>query len=404
MATLDAMTIRLHLRAMRVLGVVEDLPERLVVAVVAISSVIRCGDCGFKTARVHATRRVKVADLAVSGRPTTLMWHRRRFRCRRCGTTTSEPNPFVAGHLTPRLARAVTRDVAQMTVSAVARRYGLSWHRVMDLVLAEGALLARHRRRPPCRVLLVDEKSMRKGRGQFSTILVDGDRGRVIAVLAGRSADVLGAFLARQSPAWRKGVSVVVTDMAECYRTAVRKWLPEARHVVDRFHVVRNFAKVVVSARRDAQRTPPGQPHDPALFRNRFLLMKRLDRLSGTEMATLGRIFDAHPELGVVWGLVQRFHVIFCAPTEELANQAVGDLADAYIAAGVNLGPAITSFCRWGPESLNFHAQRVTNAASEGVNNKIEVLERMAYGFRSRPNYVARVLLVCSGHPPGLSP
>lgn len=43
MATLDAMTIRLHLRAMRVLGVVEDLPERLVVAVVAISSVVRCG-------------------------------------------------------------------------------------------------------------------------------------------------------------------------------------------------------------------------------------------------------------------------------------------------------------------------------------------------------------------------
>ncbi len=404
MAVLDAMTIRLHLRAMRVLGVVEDLPERLVVAVVAISSVIRCGDCGFKTARVHATRRVKVADLAVSGRPTTLVWHRRRFRCQRCGTTTSERSPFVAGHLTQRLARAVTRDVTHMTVAAAARRYGLSWHRVMALVLAEGQVLARHRRRRPCRVLLVDEKSMRKGRGQFSTILVDGDRGRVIAVLAGRSAEVLGGFLARQSPAWRKGVSVVVTDMAECYRTAVRKWLPDARHVVDRFHVVRNFAKVVVSARRDAQRTPPGQPHDPALFRNRFLLMKRLDRLSGTEMATLGRIFDAHPELGVVWGLVQRFHVIFCAPTEELANQAVGDLADAYVAAGVNLGPAITSFCRWGPESLNFHAQHATNAASEGVNNKIEVLERMAYGFRSRPNYVARVLLVCSGHPPGLSP
>lgn len=143
---------------------------------------------------------------------------------------------------------------------------------------------------------------------------------------------------------------------------------------------------MVVSARRDAQRTPPGQPHDPALFRNRVLLMKRLDRLSGTEMATLGRIFDAHPEPGVVWGLVQRFHVIFCAPTEELANQAVGDLADAYIAAGVNLGPTITSFCRWGPETLNFHGQRATNAASEGVNNKIEVLECMAYGFRSRPN------------------
>jgi transposase len=403
-AALDAMTIRLHLRGMRVREVVEDLPERLVVAVVAISSVIRCSACGFKTNRVHATRKVKVADLPVSGRPTTLVWHRRRFRCRRCATTTTECHPFIVEGMTQRLARAVTRDVRDATVAAVARRYRLSWHRVMGLVLAEGRLLARHRRRRPCRVLLVDEKSMRKGRGQFSTILVDGDRGRVIAVLEGRSADVLGGFLSTQSPAWRKGVSVVVTDMAECYRTAVRTSLPNARHVADRFHVVRNFAKVLVSARRDAQRTPRGRPHDPKLFRNRFLLMKRLDRLSGEEMATLGSLFDAHPELGVVWGLVQRFHVIFCADSEEAANEAVAQLADAYQAAGVNLGPAITSFCRWGPESLNFHAGRATNAASEGVNGKIEVLERMAYGFRSRANYVARVLVMCSGHPPALSP
>ncbi len=403
MAVLDAMTIRLHLRALRVLDVVEDLPERLVVAVVALSSVIRCADCGFKTAKVHATRKVKVADLPVSGRPVTLLWHRRRFRCRRCGTTTTETGPSIAHRMTQRLARAVTRDVRDMTVLAVARRYGLSWHRVMALVAAEGQLLAGHRRRRR-RVLLVDEKSMRKGQGQYSTILVDGDRGRVVAVLAGRSADVLGGFLAKQSPAWRKGVAVVVTDMAECYRTAVRKWLPDARHVVDRSHVVRNFARVLVSARRDAQRTPRGRPHDPALFRNRFLLMKRLDRLSGEEMAVLGPLFDAHPELGVVWGLVQRFHVIFTAPDEESANCAVDNLADAYQAAGVNLGSAISTFCRWGPESLNFHGDRATNAASEGVNGKIEVLERMAYGFRSRPNYVARVLLLCSGHPPALSP
>jgi transposase len=204
------MTIRLHLRAMRVLEVVEDLPERLVVAVVAISSVIRCGDCGFKTKRVHATRKVKVADLPVSGRPVTLVWHRRRFRCGNCGTTTTESHPFIGHRMTQRLARAVVRNLRDMTVLAVARRYGLSWHRVMGLVAAEGRLLARHRRRRPCRVLLVDEKSMRKGQGQYSTILVDGDRGRVVAVLEGRSADVLGGFLARQSPAWRKGVSMVV--------------------------------------------------------------------------------------------------------------------------------------------------------------------------------------------------
>ena len=143
MAALDAMTIRLHLRAIRVLAVVEDLPESLVVAVVAISSVIRCSACGHKTARVHATRKVKVRDLPVPGRPLTLVWHRRRFRCKSCRTTTTETHPFFANGMTTRLARAVVADARDMTIAAVARRHRLSWHRVMKLVLAEAELLAR---------------------------------------------------------------------------------------------------------------------------------------------------------------------------------------------------------------------------------------------------------------------
>ena len=53
---------------------------------------------------------------------------------------------------------------------------------------------------------------------------------------------------------------------------------------------------------------------------------------------------------------------------------------------------------------LSYHAERVTNAASEGVCSRIAVLDRMAYGFASRINYTARVLTFCSGHPPELSP
>ncbi len=162
-------------------------------------------------------------------------------------------------------------------------------------MLAHGALLARARRRRACRVLLVDEKAMRKGHNSFSTILTDGDRGRVVAVIEGRSADVLGNWLAGQSPRWRAGVKVVVTDMAECYRKAVRKHLPHARHVADRFHMVRNFSKALVSARRDAQRTARGRPHVPSVFHARYLLMKRCDRLSGEEAVKLGTIFDATP-------------------------------------------------------------------------------------------------------------
>ncbi len=354
MASLDAMTIRLHLGGTRVLEVVEALPERLVVAVSAIASVIRCGRCGAKTNRMHATKKAKVADLAHGGRPTTLVWHRRRFRCRSCRATTTESHPLFAGRMTTRLARAVVRDCQNMTVSAVS---------ALRVALAQGdgpgagpwGPVGQGSPAPAHSGAVVDEKAMRKGHNSFSTILTDGDRGRVIAVIEGRSAEVLGTWLARQSPRWRSGVKVVVTDMAECYRKAVRKHLPHARHVADRFHVVRNFSKALVSARRDAHRTSRGKPHVPSVFHARFLLMKRCDRLSGEDVARLGAIFDANPELGVVWGLVQRFHVIFCAPDEEAANRAVDNLTDAYQEAGVNLGAAVKLSLGGGDPGLPPH-------------------------------------------------
>jgi transposase len=66
------MTVRLHLRRIRVVAVVVDLIERLVVEIVDVRRVVRCPYCGFKAPSVHDGRRYQVRDLAAWGRPTTL--------------------------------------------------------------------------------------------------------------------------------------------------------------------------------------------------------------------------------------------------------------------------------------------------------------------------------------------
>ncbi len=89
--------------------------------------------------------------------------------------------------------------------------------------------------------------------------------------------------------------------------------------------------------------------------------------------------------------------------TRRLARAGTGSPMSTWPRSSTS-GPAINTLCRWGVESLNFHQTgRATNGASEGVNTRIEVLERMAFGFASRANYPARVLLYCSGHPPALA-
>ncbi len=399
MAFMDVMTIRLHLRAMRVLDVMEDLPERLVVAVRASQSWLRCGACGHKTHTVHETRKVAVSDLAVGGRPTTLVWHRRRFACNACGERTTEGHPAIEGRITTRKARAVVADVAVMSVAEVARRHGLSWHKVMELVHGHAVLVGRHRRRRLTRVVVIDEKSTHKGHHDFVTIVSDGETGAVIAVLEGRSGPVLERFLAAQGHRWRRGVEVVVTDLATCWKSVIAARLPHAAHVADRFHVVRTFLRVQVEFRRRAQASPLGEPHDPELFRSRFLQTKRADRLSDEERAQLDAILERHPTLRAAWNLVQHFHAVYEAQSPQAAMVALDAFADEYAKGLVDFGPAIRTLLAWSSQVLAFHAHdRHTNAVAEGVNTKIELLERIAYGFRNLANLRARILLTCPGH------
>jgi len=176
----DAMSVRLHLRRIRVVAVVVDLVERLVVEIADVRRVVRCPHCGFKTARIHDRRRLRVCDLPTQGRETTLIWIRRRFACGDCGERSWETHPeIILGrrtHVTRRLARQLVRDVGVMSIREVGRRHGLPWHFIMTLTRSWSDRVAQDRRRRRCRVLLIDETSLRRGH-QYVTVLINGDTG-----------------------------------------------------------------------------------------------------------------------------------------------------------------------------------------------------------------------------------
>ena len=167
----DVMRVRLHLRETRVLAVASDTPSELRVEVESTVRRSRCPECGFGCTRVHDTRRRKVRDLEVSGRRTTLVWLRRRFVCDDCGSRHLEDHPEFEDKLTRRLSRRLVADARVMTLRAAARRHGLGWHLINGVVKAWAGCVAEHRRSRRCRVLLVDETSMRK-RHRYVTVIV----------------------------------------------------------------------------------------------------------------------------------------------------------------------------------------------------------------------------------------
>ncbi len=348
---------------------------------------------------MHDTRFRRIRDLPVSGRAVTLEWQRRRFACDGCGERHLEAHEEFEGRLTRRLARAVVADARVMSVRAVARRHRLSWPVVMDLVSSWSALVGAHRRSRRCRVLLVDETSMRR-RHHYVTVVQNGESGEVLAMVAHRNEAALSSFLAGQGRRWCAGVAVVVSDGSKSYRASIERHLGHATHVLDRFHVVGWFAAGLTLVRREIQRREPrGQVRpafDPEVFRSRFALLRRGDTLEASQRLQLEDLFVRHPRIGLAWRALQELYGLY--QTGEIPE--FHDVVDTFIA--------------WSSEILAFHdhgVDRISNGRLEGTNNKLQVLRRVAHGFVNRSNFEARGLLACPAvrpswkpSPAGLSP
>lgn len=394
----DSMRVRLHLRLIRVLMVLVDTTSRLEVEVISTRSWSRCPSCGFKTRTVHDTRRRKIRDLPVSGRRVTLVWLRRRFVCSNCDERHLETHPEFEGGLTRRLARQLVADAKVMSIRAVVRRHGLDWHLIQSLVTSWAALVAEHRRARRCAVLLVDETSMRK-RHRYVTVLQDGDTGQILAMVEHRNAEALKGFFIEQGPRWCRGVAVVVSDGSKSYRAAIDAHLGHARHVLDRFHVVRWFAEGLTLVRRDLQRREPHgikPAFDPEVFRARFLLLRRGDTIGDTDHARLDELFAKHPRLDMAWRALQELHGLYLAEDRDGALQALDRFTDLYATGElVEFHDIVDTIINWADQILDWHTcGRPSNGRIEGTNNLLQVLRRVAHGFTNADNFAARGLLL----------
>ncbi|WP_420625652.1 ISL3 family transposase [Candidatus Poriferisodalis sp.] len=394
----DVMSVRLWLPRVEVLGVVVDAPERLVVRV--RSTVCRpcCPDCGTPSGKAHDRRDREIRDLEVSGRPVVLVFEQRRMVCEVCGGRRfMEDHPAFEGRVTARLARRLVKDARAMTVSSAARRHGVGWKLVNALVVAYAGLVGDRRRRQRCRVLLVDETSIRK-RHRYVTVLVNGDTGEVLAMVPHRSQAALSGFLAAQGHRWCRAVKVVVSDGSAAYKAAIDAQLGHARHVLDRFHVIRWFQAGLTAVRRDVQRRPEGSKpaFDRDVFRARFLLMRRPDKLDAADQARLDALFAAHPRLKAAWDALGELHGLYLADDHKGAMAALDRFADIYATGQIpEFSDTVDAFLAWHAQILDWHRTgRPSNGRIEGTNNLLQVLRRRAHGFTNYANFEARGLLL----------
>lgn len=223
---------------------VSDSLDGLVVEAVSTSRPGRCPDCRGRARRVHSSYQRSLAERPLCSKRVVIRLRVRRYFCDRKSCMRKTFVEQVDG-LTERYRRSSLALKAWLRSIAVelGGRAGERLCRELQLFAGRSRLLGLLTA-PPVpdrapRVLGVDDFAFRKGR-TYGTVLVDVEAGRVVDVLADRTAETLSDWLTEHP-----GAEIICRDRATAYTRAIREAAPGALEVADRWHLLQNLSAAV---------------------------------------------------------------------------------------------------------------------------------------------------------------
>jgi len=229
-------------------------PDHITATVQSRRNTSRCPCCGTRSSSVHSYYRRQLSSLPVHGKRVDLTAVVRRFRCSNAGCSRRAFSEQIEG-LTERYSRRsiAVRSHLEKFLVHVPATVGARQSSLCGIpVSASTALRIVYGIRPvidygSIRRICIDDFAFRKGR-TYRTLVVDADTGLPVEIIGSRDEPDVSEALKKYAK-----VSVVSRDRSSSYAKAVRKAIPRAHHVADRFHLVKNCGEHIEMALKHNQ-------------------------------------------------------------------------------------------------------------------------------------------------------
>lgn len=345
---------------------------------------LRCPDCGH-TMALNRSDRARVQDLPWgTARRVWLEYERVQGRCSRCGRhhTLRPPGVDERRRATTRLMHWVCALCRHLPLREVRAFCGIStatayrWDKeVLQSVLPEPCLEG-------IEVLLIDEKSVRKGHG-YVTLVMNGQTGELLHLAEGKKKASLESFFDKLTPAQMLSIKAVGLDRAGAYKSVVEERLPFAQIIYDKFHLVANLHAVLDEVRRESWRRASKEQRD-FIKGQRYNLYRNKENLQPHQATDLARLLEANADLNAAYVLKDAFKQLWTYTyPKSAANylekwcgwaQETGIAALARFAKGLRKAKEhITAFCR----------HPITTARLESFNAAVSRVIFKSCGLRS---------------------
>jgi len=324
------------------------------------------------------------------------------YRVACCGGTHVEVFPWEAeGHrMTRRFFERVAALSTKMRVMTVAKMVGLSWDTVcrVDKTATKLALGGEAPSFESVRFIGVDEVS-RTGGNKFFTIVTDLETGRVIWVAEGKREAALAAFFETLGKRGCRRIRIVVSDLGGGYLAAIAKYAKHARHVLDRFHIVKWLNEALSELRRRLFGGAPRSEVGRTLKAKKWLLLRAYEKLELRHKRLLARLVKTNQPLYRAYLLKEQLrgvlHHRWCylgallRNLESWCRAAMRSRIPEMMAVGKRVRPHLDKV-------VAGFGSGVKLGFVEATNGKIDLLRREARGFRDVEYFKLKIFQRCS--------
>lgn len=351
----------------------------------------KCPCCGHATSAIHDYRNQTIKDLPSFGNNTLLVLRKRRYVCTECGKRFYETISFL-----PRYYRHTTRLALYVLTLLTSTHSFTSVAHVVNLSVSTIIRIFDKLSYAPSelpQVLSIDEFKGNTGGEKYQCIITDPAHRRVIDILPNRfKSHLTSYFLSFDTTK----TTHFISDMWQNYRDLSNEIFPQATFVVDKYHYIRQVIWAFEAIRKEVQKEFTDYRRK-YFKRSKRLLLKHFDDLNDDQKQQVNTMLYTSIKLANAYTLKEQFYTFIASEDYGTAKNLLQNWIQSALASELSrFIECAKTMLNWQQGILNTFKTPYTNSYTEGINNKIKVLKRNAFGYRNFKRFRNRILHICN--------
>ena len=369
------------------LDVIDDKKRILVTLVPRKNSRGICSGCAKPGGCYDHLPKREFEFVPLWGIPVTFSYRMRRINCLDCGVKV-ESIPWADGKetMTKTMMQFLAGWAKKMSWQETARSFNTSWHKVFCAVKYVVNWGLTNLQLDNVESIGVDEIAWKKCHKYLTLVYqIDSQCTRLLWIGQDRTVKTFLRFFRIFGKENSAKLKHVCSDMWKAYIKVIKKKAPQALHILDRFHIVAKINKAIDEVRSGEHRQMKKDGYEPILKKSRWCLLKRKENLSDKQEVTLNELVQYNLQSVRAYLLKEDFHGFWEYVTPAWAGKFLDRWCTRVMRSKIDPMKKVAKTIRnHKPLILNwFKAKKAfSSGIVEGLNNKVKVATKKAYGFR----------------------